>query len=147
VFTVLYRAFLFATFDPEVADVSGVRVARMDALLMLVLSVSILATLTIIGVTLVAATIVIPPVVARMLTDSFSRMLWVSTAVGAVCGGVGMYASYHLEIPSGTTIVLTNALLFVAVLAVTGGRTLRRTAGFHDHADLTAPDAAPVAAA
>jgi manganese/iron transport system permease protein/iron/zinc/copper transport system permease protein len=135
VFTVLYRAFLFATFDPEVADVSGVRVARMDALLMLVLSVSILATLTIIGVTLVAATIVIPPVVARMLTDSFSRMLWVSTAVGAVCGGVGMYASYHLEIPSGTTIVLTNALLFVAVLAVTGGRTLRRTAGFHDHAD------------
>jgi manganese/iron transport system permease protein/iron/zinc/copper transport system permease protein len=135
VFTVLYRAFLFATFDPEVADVSGVRVARMDALLMLVLSVSILATLTIIGVTLVAATIVIPPVVARMLTDSFSRMLWVSTAVGAVCGGVGMYASYHLEIPSGTTIVLTNALLFVAVLTVTGGRTLRRTAGFHDHAD------------
>jgi manganese/iron transport system permease protein/iron/zinc/copper transport system permease protein len=147
VFTVLYRAFLFATFDPEVADVSGVRVARMDALLMLVLSVSILSTLTIIGVTLVAATIVIPPVIARMVTDSFSRMLWVSTAVGAACGAVGMYASYHLEIPSGTTIVLTNALLFVAVLVVTGGRTLRRTAGFHDHADLKAPDAAPVAVA
>ncbi len=40
-----YRALLFATFDPEVADVSGVRVARTDALLMLVLSLAILATL------------------------------------------------------------------------------------------------------
>ena len=142
VFTVRYRALLFATFDPEVADVSGVRVARMDALLMLVLSVSILSTLTIIGVTLVAATIVIPPVIARMLTDSFSRMLGLATAIGAVCGAVGMYASYHLEIPSGTTIVLTNALLFVLVLGVTGGRTLRRTAGLDDHSAL---DAAPVA--
>jgi len=143
VFTVLYRAFLFATFDPEVADVSGVRVARMDALLMLVLSVSILATLSIIGVTLVAATLVIPAVVARMLTDSFSRMLWISSGIGAVCGAVGMYASYHLEIPSGTTIVLTNALVFVVVLALSGGRTLRRTAGLDEHVDVpTAPLAA-----
>ena len=50
-----YRALLFATFDPEVADVSGVRVARTDALLMLVLSLAILATLSVIGVTLVLA--------------------------------------------------------------------------------------------
>ena len=147
VFTLLYRAFLFATFDPEVADVSGVRVARMDALLMLVLSMAILATLSIIGVLLVAATLVIPAVVARMLTDRFARMLWLSTTIGAVCGAVGMYASYHLEIPSGTTIVLTNALVFVLVLAFTGGRTLRRTSGFDDHAAAPTADAAPVALA
>jgi hypothetical protein len=77
----------------------------MDALLMLVLSVSILATLTIIGVTLVAATLVIPAVVARMLSNSFSRMLWISTGLGAAAGAVGMYLSYQLAIPSGTTIV------------------------------------------
>ncbi len=128
VFTVLYRPLLFSTFDPEVAAVSGVNVVRMDALLMLVLSMSVLATLSIIGVTLVAATLVIPAVVARMLSDSFSRMLVTATALGAVCGAVGMYASYHLEIPSGTTIVLVNAVVFVAVLALTGGRTLRRAA-------------------
>jgi manganese/iron transport system permease protein/iron/zinc/copper transport system permease protein len=133
-FTALYRAFLFTTFDPDVADVSGVSVKRMDALLMLVLSVSILATLKIIGVTLVAATLVIPAVVVRMLTDSFSRMLWGSTLLGAAAGAVGMYLSYHLEIPSGTNIVLVNAAVFVVVLAVTGRRGLRRTAGLHDHA-------------
>jgi manganese/iron transport system permease protein/iron/zinc/copper transport system permease protein len=66
--TVLYRRLLFATFDPEVADVSGVNVKLMDAVLMAMLSLAILSTLTIIGVTLVAATLVIPAVVARMLT-------------------------------------------------------------------------------
>jgi manganese/iron transport system permease protein/iron/zinc/copper transport system permease protein len=134
VFTVRYRPLLFSTFDPEVAAVTGVNVPRMDALLMAVLSLSILSTLTIIGVTLVAATLVIPAVVARMLTDSFSRMLWLATLIGAVSGAVGMYLSYHLEIPSGTTIVLTNAAVFVVVLAVTGGRSLRKAAGLHDHA-------------
>jgi manganese/iron transport system permease protein/iron/zinc/copper transport system permease protein len=143
VFTVLYRSFLFSTFDPEVADVSGVRVGRMDALLMLVLSVSVLATLKIIGVTLVAATLVIPAVVARMLSDSFSRMLWLSTGLGAAAGAVGMYLSFQLEIPSGTTIVLVNATVFLVVLAVTGGRALRRAAGLHDHTDR--PAAAPLA--
>lgn len=118
-----YRALLFATFDPEVADVSGVRVARTDALLMLVLSLAILATLSVIGVTLVAATLVIPAVVARMLTHRFATMLWLSTAIGAACGLVGMNLSYHLDVPSGTTIVLTGAVLFVVVLSATGLRT------------------------
>lgn len=132
-FVLLYRSFLFTAFDPEVADVSGVSVRRMDALLMVVLSMSILATLQIIGVTLVAATLVIPAVVARMLTDSFRRMLWLSSTVGALGGAVGMYASYHLAIPSGTTIVLVDALAFVAVLLATGRRGLRRAGGLDDH--------------
>ncbi|WP_019877030.1 metal ABC transporter permease [Sporichthya polymorpha] len=123
-----YRALLFTTFDPEVADASGVKVARTDALLMLVLSLSILTTLNVIGVTLVAATLVIPAVVARMLTNSFTHMLVLSTVVGALCGFVGMNLSYHLDVPSGTTIVLTGAALFLLVLAATGGRRLSRTA-------------------
>ena len=121
-----YRALLFATFDPEVADVSGVRVARTDALLMLVLSLAILSTLSVIGVTLVAATLVIPAVVARMLTHRFATMLWLSTVIGAACGLVGMNLSYHLDVPSGTTIVLTGATFFVVVLGVTGAGRLGR---------------------
>lgn len=119
-----YRALLFTTFDPEVAATSGVKTARTDALLMLVLSLAILTTLNVIGVTLVAATLVIPAVVARMLTNSFARMLVLSTAIGAACGFVGMNLSYHLDVPSGTTIVLTGAALFLVVLSLTGGSRL-----------------------
>jgi manganese/iron transport system permease protein/iron/zinc/copper transport system permease protein len=138
VFVALHRQLLFSTFDPEVAAVSGINVGLMDTVLMVVLSMSILATLSIIGVTLVAATLVIPAVVARMVTDSFSRMLWISTVLGTACGAVGMYLSYHLEIPSGTTIVLTNALVFLVVLVATRGRGLSRTAGLDDHTDASA---------
>ena len=128
-----YRPLLFATFDPEVADVSGVDTARIDALLMLVLASSILATMQVLGVTLIAASIVIPPTVARMLTSSFSRMLWLSTALGAVSGFVGMNLSYHLDVQSGPTIVLVGAAMFAAAFLVTGTRGLRRTAALAAH--------------
>jgi ABC-type Mn2+/Zn2+ transport system permease subunit len=68
-----------------------------------------------------------------MLTNSFSRMLWLSTLIGTACGFIGMNASYHLDVPSGTTIVLTGAAVFGGVLALTGGGLLRRTAGLDDH--------------
>ncbi|HEX6423255.1 MAG TPA: metal ABC transporter permease [Acidimicrobiales bacterium] len=124
-----YRSLLFATFDPEVADVSGLRVGRMDALLMVVLAVVILATIQVLGVVLVAAALVIPATVARMLTNSFARMLWLSTAVGAACGFAGMVASYHLDIASGAAIVLAGAIVFAAVFAATGSRGLHRIGG------------------
>lgn len=130
-----YRSLLFMTFDPEVADVSGVRVNRTDAYLMIILSLSILATLTVIGVTLVAAMLVIPAVVARMLTDSFSKMLIISTIVGTLSGLIGMYASYYAGVPSGTMIVLVGAAVFGIALAITGGRGLRRSVGLDSHAE------------
>jgi manganese/iron transport system permease protein/iron/zinc/copper transport system permease protein len=138
-----YRALLFTTFDPEVAAASGLPVARVDALLMVVLSASILATLTVIGVTLVAAALVIPAVVARLLTDSFARMLAVSTVVGALSGFVGMNLSYHLDVPSGTTIVLTGAAAFCLTLVLTGPRRLRRMGRSEPAAPTAAVPAVP----
>jgi ABC-type Mn2+/Zn2+ transport system permease subunit len=129
----LYRPLLFSTFDPEVAEVSGVATARVDALLTLVLAAAILATMTVLGVTLVAATLVIPAVVARMLTDSFGRMLILATVIGALSGFVGMILSYHLDIPSGPMIVLTGSAVFATVFMATGRRGLRRAAAIHDH--------------
>jgi ABC-type Mn2+/Zn2+ transport system permease subunit len=123
-----YRALLFTTFDPEVAEATGVRTARVDALLKLVLAVSILASMKVLGVVLIAASLVIPPVVARMVTDRFSRMLWLSVAVGALCGFVGMNLSYHLDVSSGATIVLVGAVLFAGVFLLTGRHGLGRTA-------------------
>jgi manganese/iron transport system permease protein/iron/zinc/copper transport system permease protein len=76
---------------------------------------TIIASMQVMGVTLIAAAIVIPAIVARLLTDSFSTMLWLATLVGALCGLVGIYLSYFLDVASGATIVLVAATLFVAV--------------------------------
>ncbi len=130
-----YRALLFTTFDPEVADVGGVNTARMDAMLTVVLACSILVTMQVLGVTLVAAVLVIPAAVARMLTSSFGRMLRLATGIGAVCGFVGMNLSYQLDIQSGPSIVLVAATLFAAVFVTTGVTGRRRAAA------ITAPTA------
>ena len=127
-----YRVLLFTTFDPEVAEASGVRTARVDALLMLVLAVSILASMKVLGVVLIAASLVIPAVVARMLTDRFAHMLWLSLMIGALCSFVGMNLSYHLDVSSGATIVLVGTVLFTAVFAATGAGGLRRAAALPD---------------
>ena len=133
-----YRALLFTTFDPDVADVAGVNTARMDALLTVVLAGSILATMQVLGVTLIAAVLVIPAAIARMLTNSFARMLALATSIGTVCGFVGMNLSYHLDVQSGPTIVLTAAALFAAVFVITGATGRRRAAGITAPAALAA---------
>ncbi len=138
-----YRSLLFTTFDPEVAEASGVRTARVDALLMLVLAAAILATMQVLGVTLIAATLVIPATVARMLTSSFSRVLLLATVTGAATGFVGMNLSYHLDVQSGPTIVLVGAMLFAVVFAATGTSGLRRTARSDDHLSPTRVRASP----
>ena len=126
-----YRQLLFTTFDPEVAETSGLSTGRVDALFSLVLAMSIIATMRVLGVTLIAATLVVPPVVARMLTNSFSRMLVLSTLLGSACGFVGMYASFQLDIASGASIVLTGSALFVVVFVVTGAQARRRLGHVH----------------
>lgn len=123
-----YRRLLFTTFDPEVAAASGIRTAWVDAVLMVVLAVTILTTMQVLGVTLVAASVVIPAVVARLLTSSFGLLLPLATVIGAACGAVGMNVSYQVDVQSGPTIVLTGAALFALVLATAAWRSGRRAA-------------------
>jgi manganese/iron transport system permease protein/iron/zinc/copper transport system permease protein len=117
-----YRQLLFTTFDPEVADVSGVSTARMDITLALLLTALITVCMSVLGVTLIAAMLVIPPVIGRLLTDSFHKMLWISVGVGTFCGFVGVYLSYYLNWASGPAVVLTAAALFVVAYAVSSVR-------------------------
>ncbi len=128
-----YRPLLFATFDPDVAQVSGVKVARMEALLMTLLSLTILVTMRVIGVLLISALLVTPAITARMLTKSFGRMLWLSPLIGSATAFVGTNVSYHTDWPTGATVILVGAVVFVVVFAVTGAQGRRAVAGLDHH--------------
>jgi manganese/iron transport system permease protein/iron/zinc/copper transport system permease protein len=114
-----YRQLLFMTFDREVAPLYGVPDHWLDAILSLILAATVIASIQILGVTMIAAIIVVPAVTARLVTDSFARMVLLSTAIGTVCGLVGMLLSYYLDVASGATVVLTAATLFLLVLVGT----------------------------
>ncbi len=114
-----YRPLLFATFDTELAGVHGVPTRWIDTGFALALAATIVASMNVVGVTLIAAAIVIPPITARMLTDAFGPMLLLSTAIGSLCGCAGMYLSYHFDIASGAAIVLLSASVFAVVYAIT----------------------------
>ncbi len=126
VIVALYRPLLFLTFDPEVAEVFGVPTARLDALFAVLLAASVIATMQVLGVTLIAAALVIPPVIARLLTDQFRTMLALSVMTGVVSGFTGMYLSFYLDIASGAAIVLTQGVAFAIVYALTTNRRLGR---------------------
>ena len=113
-----YKLLLFATFDKEVARFYGVPTGWVDTMFSLVLAATIVVSMQVLGVTLIAAAIVIPPVVARLLTDSFKNMVLLSTGIGAFCGLSGIYLSWYVDVSSGASIVLFSAALFILALAV-----------------------------
>src|SRR5574341_1102891 len=60
---------------------------------------------TVQDVVVVAAALVIPAITARLLTDSFNRMIVLSTLIGMLTNLLGMYLSYYIDVASGATIV------------------------------------------
>ena len=112
----VYRRLLFTTFDPEVAPFFGVNTAWIDSFFSLILAGAIVVSLQVLGATLIAASLVIPPITARLLTDNFNRMITLSVIIGASCGFVGIYASYYVDIASGASIVLVAAGAFVLAM-------------------------------
>jgi manganese/iron transport system permease protein/iron/zinc/copper transport system permease protein len=119
-----YRPLLFSTFDNEAARIFGIKTESVQFLFSLLLTFSVIASLNVIGVTMVAATLIAPAMTARMLTDSFSKMILYSTCIGAITGVIGMYLSYIFNVASGTTIVLFSALLFGLSLSIKPFRNL-----------------------
>lgn len=138
----LYRRLMFTTFDPEVAPFFGVNTAYIDSFFSLILAGAIVVSLQVLGATLIAASLVIPPITARLLTDNFNRMTALSVLIGAACGFVGIYVSYFVDIASGASIVLTATVAFMLAMAWSALRNrLATLRGLAVHADETAQQA------
>lgn len=118
-----YRPLLLWCFDREVAQVHGVPVFAMDTLFALMLATLLVATLNVLGVTLIISAVVIPASIARLLSNHFGYMMIISGILGAAIAFVGIYLSYYFDIASGASVVLLSTLIFGCVLLIT---TLQR---------------------
>ena len=116
VIIIIYRQLLFTTFNSEVARLHGIRTSRIDALFSLILAGTIVVSIQVMGVTLIAAAIVVPPITARLLTNSFNSVVVLSVTIGALAGLVGMYVSFFVDVSSGANIVLTTVIFFLLAM-------------------------------
>ncbi len=140
-----WKQLLFTTFDQEVASAYGVPVPWVEALFSLALAATVIASLQVLGVTLIAAALVIPPVTARLLTDSFTRLFALAALLGGASGLAGVYLSWFVDVSSGATVVLLQAALFALALAWASVRAHWPGAGGWDGAErLAAIENTPV---
>ena len=118
----LYKPLLFSTFDEEVAEVYGIPTRWVNAAFALILAAVILVSMQVMGVTLIAASLVIPASAARLLTQLFDRLLWLASLIGAGVSVLGMYASYYLDLASGASIVLIGTAIFLVAWLISTGQ-------------------------
>jgi zinc transport system permease protein len=108
----------YLTFDPELAALSGVPVAALEYLLLAVVAVVIVVSVETVGIALVSSFIVIPAATALMLGRTLTGVAALSVVLGVGGAAVGLLLSYHLDVASGATIILTLASFFAVGLLV-----------------------------
>ncbi|MDR7601831.1 MAG: metal ABC transporter permease, partial [Armatimonadota bacterium] len=116
VVVVFYKELVLWTFDPTAASAMGVPVAALHYTLMLLLSVTIVASLQAVGIVLVVAMLITPGATAYLLVDRMSRMIPLAVGVGMISSLSGLYLSYHLNVASGPTMVLVATFLFLLAM-------------------------------
>jgi zinc transport system permease protein len=106
----------YATFDPELATLSGVPVAALEYGLLALTALVVVVGVKTVGVVLVSAFIVIPAASANLLGRSLAGIAGIAVALGVSGTAFGLFASYHLNVATGATIILTLGAFFFLTL-------------------------------
>jgi len=126
-----WRDLMVTFFDESHARSIGLKTDRLKILFFTLLAVSTVAAMQTVGAFLVVAMVVTPGATAYLLTDRFTRLLWIAVAIGVGTSFVGAYASYFLDGATGGIIVVLQTLLFLAAFVWApkhGMRAARRRA-------------------
>lgn len=112
----LYKELLFYTFDPLGAQAAGLPVHLLNFGLMVLIALTIVASLKAVGVVLVLALLITPGATAYLLVKRLHQMMILGAVIGVVASVSGMYLSYFFNLPSGPAIVLVVSGFFVLAL-------------------------------
>ncbi|ALU20732.1 iron ABC transporter permease [Corynebacterium pseudotuberculosis] len=118
----LWRPFTLVTFDPVLAQVSGMP-RWVSHVLFLLVVVAIVIGVKAVGLILMIAFTVFPPAAARQWTRTVAQMVVVSGLIGAIAAIVGSYISISAgKVPTGPVIVLVLAAFVIVALVASPRR-------------------------
>jgi zinc transport system permease protein len=106
-----------ATFDEEYAKTTGIKTNFINILLTLLTAVTVVLSVKMVGIMLVSALLILPAVTALQLAKGFKVAMIIGCFVSLFSVLFGITLSFFLDLPSGATIVMINAILFF--LAIT----------------------------
>jgi len=108
----LGRPLLLLMFESSVARTQGVPAGRLSMLLVVLIVLSMVASLQAVGVLLSLGLLILPAATMYLLTDSFGKMCWGGASIGMFGAVAGLLLSYYANVPSGPAIVFVLGLLF-----------------------------------
>ncbi|ELR96876.1 metal ABC transporter permease [Gloeocapsa sp. PCC 73106] len=109
----LYKELLFYTFDKLGAQAAGLPVNLLDTSLMILIALTIVASLKTVGVVLVLSLLITPAATAYLLVNRLHQMMLLGVFIGVLSSISGMYLSYFHNLPSGPAIVLVAFSFFI----------------------------------
>ncbi len=112
-----WRDLMLHAFDPAQAQASGLRTGWLHYGLLTVLSLTIVATLSSVGLILAIGLLISPGAIAFLLVRSFGAMLITATLTCVFAMLTGTYASFYLNSATGPTIILVLTILFCLAFA------------------------------
>ena len=110
-----WRAQVQWSIDPDIAVSEGVHAGQQRLLFMLLLALFTVLALKAVGSLLMGALLVIPALSARLLAQSPKQMLLWAFVLGQIGVAIGLWGSAWLNVATGLCIVLSMALLFLAL--------------------------------
>lgn len=116
---ILFYHDLFAvTHDEAFASVIGIGTKRMNYLIATLTSITIVLGIRVVGTMLISSMIVFPTVTALQVSKSFKSTIIISAIVSIIAVTTGVIGSYVFNFPSGASIVMINAFLFILFLGM-----------------------------
>lgn len=107
-----WKAMAYVAFDRELAQLSGIKVERLDYLMLSLMACVIVLSVRTVGVILVSSFLIIPAATARLTGGSLFSMAVKSVVLGILGSLAGLVLSYYVDVPSGATVILSLAAAF-----------------------------------
>ena len=122
-----YKKFMYITFSEEQARVSGIRVEKLNYLLIAIAGITVVTSMQLVGVLLVSALFVIPNVTAMMFKRSFKQTIILSMSFSVFSTVAGILISYPLDIAPSGMVVLLAITLFIGSLVMKSAGMIKTT--------------------
>jgi zinc/manganese transport system permease protein len=108
-----YRSLLLECFDRGFHRSAGGASATTHVVILLIAVLNLVAALQAVGVVLALGLFILPAVTAALWCDRFATQLLTAATVGAVGSTIGLFVSYHANLPSGACMVGSLGVIFL----------------------------------